>query len=327
MPCNRDYPGHTSGMLSRRNLLKAAGLTVVGLAARPAEATHLRTKAKKNFRLGIFTHVYRKLPMEKAIAAIKADGLRSVVTDFNFADVRFNFTRPNWDALKKVRDCLDRNGVAVAGLYGYYNVISPDLARRRTGRERMEFLIANWKRFGSPNVTTETGTYNTKSEWLESPQNASEEGYLECRREIKRLVKLAEKSGALVNIETSWRNIIGTIDRTERLFREIDSPALKLTMDPSNYFGLEDLPRMKPMLEEMFRRLGPRIALAHAKDVRITDKGQEHPAAGLGVLDYDTYLALLAQLDRPLDLVWEHLVQEDVPRARDFVLGKIENLP
>jgi hypothetical protein len=109
----------------------------------PAEAKHLWTKAKKNFRLGIFTHPYRKLPLEKAVAQIKADGFRSVVTDFCFADVRFNAAQPDWDALKKVRDCLDRNGLAVAGLYGYYNVVAPDLTLRRKGRERMEFITPN----------------------------------------------------------------------------------------------------------------------------------------------------------------------------------------
>jgi hypothetical protein len=57
-------------MLSRRNLLKAAGLAMVGAAALPAEAKDLRTKAKKNFRMGIFAQVYRKLPLEQAAATI-----------------------------------------------------------------------------------------------------------------------------------------------------------------------------------------------------------------------------------------------------------------
>jgi len=324
MPCNRDS---APSVLNRRNLLQAAGLALLGTAARPAEAEPLRAKAKKNFRLGIFAQVYRKLPLAEAAAAIHAHGFRSVITDFNFADVRFNPAQPDWQAVKKVRDCLDRNALAVAGLYGYYNVVAPGPAERRKGRERMEFMIANWKRFGSPNVTTETGSFNARSQWGDSPKNTSEEGYLECRREIEGLVKLAEKSGAVVNIEQYWGNIIGTIDRAERLFREVSSPALKLTMDASNYFRPGDLPRMKPMLEEMFRRLGPQIVMAHAKDVRVTEKGQEHPAAGLGVLDYPTYLELLAKLDRPLDLVLEHLTLDDVPRARDFVLDKIDKLP
>ena len=317
----------SASRITRRHCLKIAGAAAVGAWTLSAEAKHLWTKARKNFRLGIFAQVYRKLPLEEAVARIKADGFRSVITDFNFGDVRFNAAKPDWEAVKKVRACLDRNGLAVAGLYGYYNVVAPDPEVRRKGRERMEFMLANWKQFGSPNVTTETGTYNTKSEWVDSPKNTSEEGYQDFKREMVGLVKLAEKSGAVVNIEQYWRNIIGTIDRAERLFREIPSPALKLTLDPSNYFRPEDLPRMKPMLQEMFRRLGPQIVLAHAKDVKVTGDKQEHPAAGLGVLDYMTYLSLLAQLDRPIDLVLEHLTLDDVPRARDFVRGVMDKLP
>lgn len=313
--------------IHRRDWLKIAGVAAVGAWALPAEAKHLWTKARKNFRLGIFTHVYQKLPMEEAIARIKADGFKSVVTDFRFADVKFDHTKSDWEPVKKIRACLDRHELAVAGLFGYYNVVSPVPEKRRAGRERMEFLLTNWKQFGSPNVTTETGTFNTTSDWVDVPKNASEEGYLEFRQEMAGLVKVAERSGAVVSIEQYWRNIIGTIDRAERLFRELPSPALRLALDPTNYYRPEDLPRMKPMLEEMFRRLGPQVVLAHAKDVKVTGDKQEHPAAGLGVLDYPLYLSLLAQLDRPMDLVLEHLAMDDVPRARDFVRGVMDKLP
>ena len=198
---------------------------------------------------------------------------------------------------------------------------------RRKGRDRMEFLLANWKQFGSPHVTTETGTYTTKADVGDSPKNTSEEGYQDLKREVAGLVKLAEKSGAVVNIEVSWRQVIGTIDRAERLLREIPSPALKLTLDPANFFRPQDLPRMKPMLEEMFRRLGPQIVMAHAKDVRATGDKLEYPPAGLGMIDYLTFLSLLAQLDRPIDLVLEYLKLEDVSRTVGFLRGVMDKLP
>jgi hypothetical protein len=44
------------------------------------------------------------------------------------------------------------------------------------------------------------------------------------------------------------------------------------------------------------------------------------------VLDYPLFLRLLAELDRPLPLVVEHLRRPDVARARDFVLGNFEQI-
>jgi sugar phosphate isomerase/epimerase len=130
----------------------------------------------------------------------------------------------------------------------------------------------------------------------------------------------------VLSIEAYYRNIIGTIERAERLFSEIQSPALRLVMDPCNYFRKENLNRMKPMLETMFRRLGESVVIAHAKDVKPSATGEDLPAAGLGVLDYPLFLRLLALLDRPLPLVVEHLRRPDVARARDFVLGQFERI-
>ena len=71
----------------------------------------------------------------------------------------------------------------------------------------------------------------------------------------------------------------------------------------------------------MFRRLGDKIVVAHAKDVAAAAEGTDLPAAGRGVLDYPHYLGLLAGLDRPIHLIVEHVVLDDVPRARDSRAG------
>lgn len=317
----------STSRMSRRCCLKIAAGAAVGAWACEAEAKHLWTKARKNFRLGIFTNVYRGLTLDEAAARIKADGFRSVITSFSFADVRFNPAAPDWDAVAKVRAALDREGLAVAGLYGYYNMVAPDAELRRKGRERMEFLLANWKRFGSPHVTTETGTYTTKGDPVDSPKNASEEGYQDLKQEMAGLVKLAEQNGAIVNIEVSHRQVIGTVDRAERLLREIPSPSLQVTLDPANFYRAQDLPDTKPMLQEMFRRLGPRIVMAHAKDVRKVGDKLEYPPAGQGMIDYLSYLSLLAQLDRPIDLVLEYLKPDDVAGTVAFLRKVMDKLP
>jgi sugar phosphate isomerase/epimerase len=310
----------------RRTWLKAAAGAVVGLRASGALAAADKPKAARKLRLGIHSAPYAGFPLEDAVARIKADGFSSVLTDYVFADVRFDPLAPDWEAAGKITQCFERRGVRIAAVFGYYNVVDPDAARRQRGEARMAVLIANWKRLGCPVISTETGTLNPTSEWLESPENTTEKGYLVCRTAFEKMARAAEKAGAVISIEPYWRNIIDSIERTERLFREIQSPALKLVMDPCNYFRKEQLPKMRPMLEGMFKRLGSQIVVAHAKDVKAAADGTDLPAAGLGVLDYPLYLRLLAQQDRELDLVLEHLTLADVPRARDFVKGQLEKV-
>jgi len=323
--------GSANPRWTRRRCLQTLSAALLGAStvegSRLASAeTDLRAQAKAQIRLGIDARVYAGLPLEDAVRRIRADGFDNVLSDFTFADVRFDCWKPDWEAADKIRACFERHGVRVAAIFGYYNVVDPDVERRRRGETRMEFLIANWKRLGCAVISTETGTLNRTSEWLDAPENATEESYLQCRAVFERLARAAEKTGAVISIEAYWRNIISSIERAERLLREVPSPALQLVMDPCNYFRKEDLPHMRPMLEGMFRRLGERIAVAHAKDVKAAAEGTDLPAAGLGVLDYPLYLRLLAQLDRPIDLVLEHLTLPDVPRARDFVLAQLHRV-
>ena len=314
-------------MFTRRTLLKAGTVAALSGAAAPALATHLRTKFRKNVRLGITSYVYGKLPLEEAARRIKADGFRSVLTNYQFADARFDPLQPDWPVADKIVAAFQKEGITIAAIHGYYNVVDPDAARRQKNEARMEFFLRNGKRLGCQLVSTETGTFNTKSEWLEDPKNDTEEAFVQCRTALERWARLGEKTGSVLTIETYWKNVIGTIDRAERVLKEVNSPSLKLVMDPCNFFSPEDVPKMKPVLKEMFRRLGPQIAIAHAKDVKNTPKGQQLPAAGKGELDYPVYLQLLAELDRPIDLIVEHLTMEEVAAARDFILGHVEKLP
>lgn len=319
---------------TRRQFLKTAPLAAAGLASSLASACRglapapagpppeaaWKAKARSRLRLAVFADVYAGLPVEEAAERVAADGFSSVLFfNLRFADVECDLAKPDWAVAERIRGAFERRGIRIGALGGYHNPLHPNPVLRELGAARMRTLIANWKRLGSPTIATETGTLNPESEWLDSPENAGEDAYARCRAAFAEMARAAEKTGATVAIEPYWRNVIDSVDRAERLFRDVPSPALRLVMDPCNYFRKEDLPRMKPMLEEIFRRLAPWVVVAHAKDVRESPDGTDLPAAGLGALDYPLYLELLAGLDRDLDLAVEHLTLEDVPRALGFV--------
>jgi len=310
--------------LNRRQWLKLTGTAAVGLPLISHAAPDLRANARKNLKLGVFTGVYAGLPLEEAARRIAADGFHGVVLEFGFADVRFDPWAPDWDKARPITRTLAKHNLKIAGLFGYYNVVDPDTARRHRGEQRMQVLIENWKQFDCPVISTETGTLNAKSEWLESPENASEAGYQSCRAALEKLTKAAKKHGAILSIEPYWRNVIDSIARADRVLRDV--PGLKLVMDPCNYYRKDELSQMDPMLEEMFRLLGKKIVLAHAKDVKAAAEGTDLPASGQGVLNYPLFLRLLAGLNRELFLIIEHLTLDDVPRARDYVLSQFDKI-
>ena len=314
--------------LTRRDCLKLGAAVALAGPAMGLAAEDLKAKAKKNLKLAIFTGPYAGLPVEEAAKRIKADGFVGVVLENNFADAKFDPFAPNWEDLKKITGSFEKNNLKIVGLYGYYNVVSPDPQQRAKGEQRMKLLIENWKRFGCNNISTETGTFNRESEWADSPENATEAAYQQCKASLEKLAKQAEKAGAVISIETYWKNVISSAERAQRLFKDVSSPALKLVMDPCNFYRKADLTRMQPMLNDIFQRVGKQTVLAHAKDVKGAANADdtELPCAGKGVLDYPLYLRLLAQLDREIYLAVEHLSLPEVPAARDYVLAQFEKI-
>ncbi len=313
-------------LITRRRWIQGVGAAAFTLPVLGMGSVNIRNQAKQNLPLAIFSGTYARFPLEEAARKMKEDGFHGVILQYAFADVQFDPLAPDWAKLDKITACLKRHDLKVAALFGYYNIVDPDPVRRQRGEAQMECLMANWQRFGCPIISTETGTMNTKSEWAESPENATEQGYATCRAAVEKLARAAERTGAIISIEGYWRNVISTAERAERLIREVKSPALKIVMDPTNYFRKEDLPRMDAVLKDMFQRVGRQIVVAHAKDVKAAANGTDLPAAGLGVLDYPLFLRLLAQLNRKIYLTIEHLTYEDVPRARDYVLSQYKKV-
>jgi sugar phosphate isomerase/epimerase len=321
--------------ISRRQWLRAAAAAVAATPlvsfARPsaaADESGLRAKAKQNIKLGVDGGPYSTLPLAEAVSRIKDQGFHGVLTGYAFADVRFDPLAPDWQAADKIVKAFQQQEIEIAASFGYMNVVDPVVERRQRGEARMACLIQNWKRLGCGNISTETGTFNTTSEWAEAPENFTDQGYQACRQALEKLALMAEKTGAVVSIEPYWKNVINSVERTAQLFHDIPSPGLRLVMDPCNYPRKEDLPKFRPLLEDVFRRLGDKIVVAHAKDVAPSAQRDDTdlPAAGRGVLDYPLYLGLLARLDRPIYLLVEHVELSDVPRARDYVLAAFDSL-
>ena len=46
--------------------------------------------------------------------------------------------------------------------------------------DRLKEIIRWARQFGTPYVISETGTYNTESEWMSDPKNKSQEGFDMC---------------------------------------------------------------------------------------------------------------------------------------------------
>ena len=113
--------------------------------------------------------------------------------------------------------------------------------------------------------------------------------------------------------------------KARRLLDEIQSPRLKVIMDAANLFHPGDLPRMKEILSEAMDLMGGDIVLAHAKELGPGGHAGDL-ALGQGVLDWDSYLALLRQSNFTGPLIMHGFDERDVAASVSFLRRKLETV-
>lgn len=294
---------------------------------------------------GIFTG-YFPYELEETARRIRALGFNTVQLDLHFKDIDLSAGQITGDKARMVRDTFRDHNLPVCCVSGYTNIIHPDRAEREKWLAYLKEIIRNAREFGSPYVISETGTYNTESDWVHDPRNKTEEGFEECRKVISDLAQTAYDHGAVFLLETYVNNVVGSVEETVRMFAQVDHPGLGLLMDPTNYFEAHNIDRMDQVLNQVFDTLTDKIKIAHAKDVKRSgsDKTEKHadigdadahegltfrgvgeielPAPGLGALNYDLYLKRLSEKHPNIPVIIEHLSEDDVPRAKTFLDGK-----
>ena len=298
-------------------------------------------------QVGIFTGYFPYTLAEQA-QKIRALGFNTVQLDLAFKDIDFSTPDSITEAkARKVRETFRDHNLPVCCLSGYTNIVHPDPAARKQKLDLLKAVIRNARHFGSPYVVSETGTYNPHSDWAPHPHNKTEAAFADCRDVISKLAQVAYDHGATFVVETYVNNVIGSVAETVRLFAEVDHPGLGLLMDPTNYFESHNIDRMDAVLKQIFDTLSDKILIAHAKDVKRAgaDKSEKHaaidaaeghtfrgvgeielPAPGLGSLNYDLYLKRLAQKHPNIPVIIEHLAEDDVPRAKRFLDGRLRAL-
>lgn len=295
-------------------------------------------------QVGIFTGYFPYTLVEQA-RKIRDIGFNTVQLDLAFKDIDFSTPESITKAkAKHVREVFRDHNLPICTLSGYTNIVHPEPAERKQRLDMLKAIIRHARDFGTPYVISETGTFNTESDWVAHPRNKTEEGWDICRGVIKELVQTAYDHGAVFLLETYVNNVVGSVEETVRMFAEVDHPALGLLMDPTNYFESHNIDRMDAILKQIFDTLSDKVRIAHAKDVKRSgeDKSEKHadidaseahsfrgvgeielPAPGLGSLNYDYYLHRLAEKHPNIPIIIEHLEESDVPRAKKFLDGKL----
>jgi sugar phosphate isomerase/epimerase len=219
------------------------------------------------------------------------------------------------DRIDALVELLADADISIAALAGYRNLVAPDPAKRRANIDFLQRCLELAPRFGTSVVATESGTRHPEGDWTDSPENWRSETWELLDEAIGELLPVAERSGTILALEGSVKNVLRTAGQLTGLLERFPSPHLQVVCDPYNYLSSHLLSARERVTTDFLQRFEHRFVLAHLKDV---DRGGAEMGTGefgTGVFVQRPYLHFLRERRPDLPIIIEHLPLDHVPQA------------
>jgi sugar phosphate isomerase/epimerase len=301
----------------------AQAAAVCGVGAAPSLARAAAEGAPAGLRIGISTlgfsgHTNAALAKELAEAGFGTIQLFLTQTDSNFwkynsrADVSSLTAARCREIAAPYRDA----GIEIHSVGVYTNLIHPDAAELQANLAYFEAMMEIGGHMGVRTFINEAGHYHDpKSPAPGIPLEFQDEVWPRMVATGQRLAELAGKHDAKVLLEPFYRGFLASAKRLRLFVEAVNSPRVRVLLDPANLIELNDL-------DEMFQQLAPWIDCLHAKDRKLhTDRGV---AAGKGDLDYKRFVTLAAQRTPAAPLILEYVGAKDYLDARAVLRSALQ---
>lgn len=238
-------------------------------------------------QFGIRLHDVVQAPIEERLKIIKEQGftcahvaLSKVISENSVAPEALT---PGYAMyLKRL---FDKNELDCAVLGCYLNLANPDAAQLKAIQEKYKANIRFAAHLGAGVVGTETGAPNVEYKFEEACWN--EESLQIFIKNLRPVVKYAEQMGVLMAIEPVVRHIVCNPVRARRVLDEIDSPNLRIILDPVNLLESYNYEKQDEIIDEAIELLGRDVAVLHVKDFVIKDGRLVSVPVGQGQCHWD----------------------------------------
>lgn len=271
-------------------------------------------------RIGVFAKTFAGSSPLPVLAAVKAAGFTCAQFNLACAGLPALPEAVPQEVLAAIRAAVAASGVELVALSGTANLIHPDPSTREAGLRQVGVVIETARALAIPMVTLCTGTRDPADPWRHHPGNADPAAWADLRAALEMILPRAEAASIDLGIEPEGGNVVTGAARARRLLDEMASPRLRIVLDPANLFEHGSAGDVRRLVDEAIDRLGPDIAMAHAKDRQ--GDGRIVPA-GRGIVDFDAFLARLqaAGFDGPV--VAHGFETQDAVDVATFLAGKV----
>jgi sugar phosphate isomerase/epimerase len=271
-------------------------------------------------RLGIFAKTFAGQTPEAVLSAVAAAGYETCQYNMACSGLPSLPVEIVPEAQAALEAARERSGVGIAALSATFNMIHPNPAARLEGLQSLNALAGLARALKIPLLTLCTGSRDAKDQWAHHPDNQSPEAWRDLTETMAQALKIAEAHGVALGVEPEHGNVVCDAKTARHLLDDMQSPMLKIVLDPANLVKDESGVAQQGLLAAAIELLAPEISLAHAKDRDTT--GKVVPA-GNGIVDLDFFLKRLKQSGLEHPVITHGFEASDAPRVAAFLKGLI----
>lgn len=209
-------------------------------------------------------------------------------------------------------------GLDVAVLGNYQNLGNPDPAKLAAIQRGYFDNIRFAAMLGAGVVGTETGAPNT-SYTEDTPEGRTEEALGMFIHNLRPVVACAEKFGVIVAIEPVCRHIVYDSKRALAVLHAIDSPNLRIILDPVNLLGPHNVEEREAVIHTAIEDLGDYVAVVHLKDFQRVHGKLKSVACGQGEMDYTEILRFIKTRKPYIHATLENTTPENAEQTRRWI--------
>lgn len=277
-------------------------------------------------QIGLRLHDAVKLPLEERLVKVKEQGfycghlaLSKVVSEYSVKDSALT---PGYAMYLK--NLFQKNQLDVAVLGCYLNLATPNKEKLAQFMNRYEAHIRFASLLGAAVVGTETGAPNEAYEY--EPACHTEEALELFIERLRPVVRCAEKFGVIFAIEPVWNHIVSTPKRARKVLDTINSPNLKIILDPVNLLSMVNYKERDEVIAEAIELLGEDVAMVHIKDFIIENEKMVSVGAGTGMMNYEQILRFIKK-DKPfMHVTLENTNPDNAVWCKDFIQNQYDAL-
>lgn len=212
---------------------------------------------------------------------------------------------------------FQEQGLDIAVLGCYLNLAHPDPAELAKIKSRYFGHLRVAALAGCSVVGTETGAPN--AQYKLDANTHSREALDTFIRNLAEVVERAEHWGVSMAIEPVWNHIVYNADRAVEVLKAIQSPNLRIILDPVNLLCMENADNREAIFQDAFEKLCDHIAVVHLKDFVRRDGKLVSVAAGTGEMNYENILRFVKARKPFIQATLENTTNDNAVQSRELI--------